>query len=152
MGGGLQEWEERYAAMSRMGHKAMVRGGWVFSQGYRGRVSMFIKWGIVLLGIGVLSACAVIPTGPNVMVLPAPGKPFEVFQADDAACRQYARAQLGLEPGEAADHSGVASRAVGAVLGRAGGALIGAGTGNPAVGAAIGAGSGLVLGGASGLG
>ena len=42
---------------------------------------MFIKWGIVLLGIGVLSACAVVPTGPNVMVLPTPGKPFEVFQA-----------------------------------------------------------------------
>jgi hypothetical protein len=138
--------------MSRMCHKAMVRGGWVFSQGYRRRVSMFIKWGIVLLGIGVLSACAVIPTGPNVMVLPAPGKPFEVFQADDATCRQYARAQLGLEPAEAANQSAVTSGAVGTVLGAAAGALIGAGTGNPAAGAAIGAGSGLVLGGASGLG
>ena len=42
---------------------------------------MFIKWGIVLLGIGVLSACVVVPTGPNVMVLPASGKPFEAFQA-----------------------------------------------------------------------
>jgi hypothetical protein len=152
MGGGLQEWEERYAAMSRICHKAMVRGGWVFSQDYRRRVSMFIKWGIVLLGIGVLSACAVIPTGPNVMVLPAPGKPFEVFQADDAACRQYARAQLGLEPAEAANQSAVTSGAIGTVIGAAAGALIGAGTGNPAAGAAIGAGSGLVLGGASGLG
>jgi len=138
--------------MSRMGHKAMVRGGWVFSQGYRRRVSMFIKWGIVLLGIGVLSACAVIPTGPNVMVLPAPGKPFEVFQADDAVCRQYARAQLGLEPAEAANQSAVVSGAVGTVIGAAAGALIGAGAGNPAAGAAIGAGSGLVLGGAGGLG
>src|SRR5262249_59125493 len=152
MGSGLQEWEERYAAMSRMCHKTMVRGGWVFTQGYRRRVSMFIKWGIVLLGVGVLSACAVIPTGPNVMVLPAPGKPFEVFQADDAVCRQYARAQLGLEPAEAANQSAVTSGAVGTVLGAAAGALIGAGTGNPAAGAAIGAGSGLVLGGASGLG
>lgn len=113
---------------------------------------MFIKWGIVLLGIGVLSACAVIPTGPNVMVLPAPGKPFEVFQADDAVCRQYARAQLGLEPAEAANQSAVVSGAVGTVIGAAAGALIGAGTGNPAAGAAIGAGSGLVLGGAGGLG
>ena len=113
---------------------------------------MFIKWGIVLLGIGVLSACAVIPTGPNVMVLPAPGKPFEVFQADDAACRQYARAQLGLEPAEAANQSAVVSGAVGTVIGAAAGALIGAGAGNPAAGAAIGAGSGLVLGGAGGLG
>jgi len=113
---------------------------------------MFIKWGIVLLGIGVLSACAVIPTGPNVMVLPASGKPFEVFQADDAVCRQYARAQLVLEPAEAASQSAVTSGAIGTIIGAAAGALIGAGTGNPAAGAAIGAGSGLVLGGASGLG
>ena len=113
---------------------------------------MFVKWGILLLGVGVLSACAVIPTGPNVMVLPAPGKPFEVFQADEAVCRQYARSQLGLEPAEAANQSAVASGAVGTVVGAAAGALIGAGAGNAAAGAAIGAGSGLVLGGASGLG
>src|SRR2546430_9527732 len=119
MSGGLQEWEEGYVATSRMCHKVMVRGSWASSQGQRRRVSMFIKWGIVLLGIGVLSACAVIPTGPNVMVLPAPGKPFEVFQADEAACRQYARAQLGLEPAEAANQSAVFSGAVGTVLGSA---------------------------------
>src|SRR5262249_26041174 len=152
MGGGLQEWEGRYAAMSRMCHKAMVRGGWVFSQGCRRRGSMFIKWGIVLLGIGVLSACAVIPTGPNVMVLPAPGKPFEVFQVDDATCRQYARAQLGLEPAEAANQSAVVSGAVGTVIGAAAGALIGAGAGNPAAGGAICAWSRLGLGGAGGWG
>ena len=59
---------------------------------------MFIKWGIVLLGIGMLSACVVVPTGPNVLVLPAPGKPFEAFQVDEAVCRQYAQYQLGVEP------------------------------------------------------
>ena len=112
---------------------------------------MFIKWGIVLLGIGVLSACAVVPTGPNVMVLPAPGKPFEVFQGDDVVCRQYAQSQVGLEPAEAANQSAVTSGAVGTVLGAAAGAIIGAGVGNAAAGAAIGAGSGLVLGGASGV-
>ena len=112
---------------------------------------MFIKWGIVLLGIGVLSACAVVPTGPNVMVLPAPGKPFEAFQADEAVCRQYARSQLGVEPAEAASQSAVASGAIGTVAGAAAGALIGAGVGHPGTGAAIGAGSGLVLGGASGV-
>src|SRR5690242_3110110 len=84
-----------------------------------GELGMLIKWGIVLLGIGLLSACAVVPTGPNVMVLPAPGKPFEVFQADEAVCRQYARSQLGLEPAEAANQSAVASGAVGTVLGAA---------------------------------
>jgi len=113
---------------------------------------MCIKWGIVLLGIGVLSACAVVPTGPNVMVLPAPGKPFEAFQADEAVCRQYARSQLGVEPAEAASQSAVTSGAIGTVAGAAAGALIGAGVGHPGAGAAIGAGSGLVLGGASGVG
>ena len=113
---------------------------------------MFIKWGIVLLGIGALSACAVVPTGPNVMVLPGSGKPFEAFQVDDAVCRQYARSQLGIEPAEAANQSAVASGAIGTVVGAAAGALIGAGAGNAGAGAAIGAGSGLVLGGASGLG
>ena len=112
---------------------------------------MFIKWGIVLLGIGVLSACAVVPTGPNVMVLPAPGKPFEAFQADEAVCRQYARSQLGVEPAEAASQSAVASGAIGTVAGAAAGALIGAAVGNPGAGAAIGAGSGLVLGSAGGV-
>ena len=68
---------------------------------------MFIKWSILLLGIGVLSACAVVPTGPNVMVWPAPGKPFEAFQTDEAVCRQYARYQLGVEPAEAASQSAV---------------------------------------------
>ena len=112
---------------------------------------MLIKWGMVLLGIGVLSACAVVPpTGPNVMVLPTPGKSFEAFQADEAVCRQYARSQLGMGPAEAASQSAVASGAVGTVAGAAAGALIGAGVGSPGAGAAIGAGSGLVLGGASG--
>ena len=80
---------------------------------------MFVKWGILLLGIGVLSACVVVPTRPNVMVLPAPGKPFEIFQEDDAVCRQYARSQLGAEPAEAADQSAVTSSAVGTVIGAA---------------------------------
>ena len=112
---------------------------------------MFIKWGIGLLGIGVLNACAVVPTGPNVMVLPTPGKPIEVFQGDEVVCRQYAQSQIGLEPAEAANQSAFTSGAVGTVLGAAAGAIIGAGVGNAAAGAAIGAGSGLVLGGASGL-
>jgi hypothetical protein len=112
---------------------------------------MFIKWGLVLLGIGILSACAVVPpSGPNVLVLPAPGKPFEVFQGDEAVCRQYARYQIGIEPAEAASQSAVASGAIGTVIGAAAGALIGAGAGNAAAGAAIGGGSGLVLGGVSG--
>jgi hypothetical protein len=112
---------------------------------------MVVKWGIVLLGIGMLSACATVPNGPNVMVLPAPGKPFEVFQADEMICRQYARSQTGIDPAEAGVQSAVASGAVGTVVGAAAGALIGAAVGNPGAGAAIGGGSGLLLGSASGV-
>lgn len=112
---------------------------------------MFVKWGIVLLGIGVLSACVTVPSGPNVMVLPAPGKPFEVFQTDDMLCQQYARSQIGIDPAEAANQSVVASGAVGTIVGAAAGALIGAAAGNPGAGAAIGGGSGLLLGSVSGV-
>jgi len=111
---------------------------------------MFVKRGIVLLGIGVLSACVTVPNGPNVMVLPAPGKPFEVFQAEDMLCRQFSRSQTGIDPAEAGVQSAVASGAVGTVIGAAAGALIGAVTGSPAAGAAIGGGSGLLLGSLSG--
>jgi hypothetical protein len=41
----------------------------------------------------LLSACATAPTGPSVMVLPGSGKSFEQFQAEDAACRQWATQQ-----------------------------------------------------------
>jgi hypothetical protein len=111
---------------------------------------MFVKWGIVLLGVGVLSACVTVPNGPNVMVLPAPGKPFEVFQAEDMLCRQFSRSQTGIDPAEAGAQSAVASGAIGTVIGAAAGALIGAVTGSPAAGAAIGGGSGLLLGSLSG--
>lgn len=43
----------------------------------------------------VLGACATVPTGPTVAVLPGTGKSFEQFRADDAACQQYAVAQAG---------------------------------------------------------
>lgn len=113
--------------------------------------------GCVVTVIGAalaLGSCAVAPpTGPDVMALPGKNKSFEAFQADDAACRQYASAQIGYgSPAEAASQSGVATTVLGTLLGAGAGAAIGAATGNPAAGAAIGAGSGLVLGGATGLG
>jgi outer membrane lipoprotein SlyB len=107
---------------------------------------------ILLLTALGLAGCAVAPpTGPSVAVMPAQGKTFEQFQADDATCRQFASQQIGVDPTVAANQSLVGSAAVGTVLGAAAGAAIGAATGNPAAGAAIGAGSGLFLGGATGL-
>lgn len=41
----------------------------------------------------LLAACAAPPMGPTVGVMPAPNKPFEAFQADQAACQQYAGQQ-----------------------------------------------------------
>jgi hypothetical protein len=107
---------------------------------------------LVLVGALALSACAVAPpTGPSVMALPAQGKSFEQFQADDATCQQYASARIGNgSPQQAANDSAVTSAVVGTAVGAAAGALIGAAAGNPAVGAAIGGGSGLLVGSAAG--
>src|SRR5260370_36626269 len=98
-----------------------------------------------IIGALALAGCAVAPpTGPGVMALPGKDKSFEAFQADDAACRQYASAQIGYaSPAEAATQSGVGSTVLGTVLGGPAGAAIGAATGNPAPGAAIRAGAGL---------
>jgi len=65
---------------------------------------MRARWYVLLLGIGILSACTVLPAGPNVLVLPAVGKPMDAFQIEDGECRSYARQQLGPAP-EAAGSS-----------------------------------------------
>ena len=97
-----------------------------------------------------LAGCATLPSGPSVMVLPAPGKPFEVFQAEDAACRRWAEGQVGMGPQENYNQNVASSAAVGTVLGAGVGAMLGAASGNAGAGAAIGAGSGLLLGSVSG--
>jgi hypothetical protein len=106
---------------------------------------------LLVLLLALLNACAAIPTGPNVMVLPGVGKPFDLFQAEEAWCRSYAQDQLGVAPEQAATQSAVTSTALGTVVGAAAGAAIGAAAGNPALGTAIGAGSGLLVGSASGV-
>ena len=42
----------------------------------------------------LLAACATTPVGPMVRVLPAPYKPFEVFQRDHFECEQWADSQV----------------------------------------------------------
>ena len=44
----------------------------------------------VLAPVLLLSACASEPMGPTVAVMPAPGKPFDVFQGDQALCKHFA--------------------------------------------------------------
>ena len=44
----------------------------------------------VAVSVLLLAGCVSIPIGPSVRVLPAPGKPFDVFVREDALCRQFA--------------------------------------------------------------
>jgi hypothetical protein len=108
------------------------------------------RWVLLLPLIGLLSACAAVPTGPSVMVLPGAGKPFDQFQVDDMLCRQFAQTQTGVPPGEAGRQSTINTAALGTLLGAGAGAALGAAAGDAGVGAAVGAGSGLLLGTASG--
>jgi hypothetical protein len=98
----------------------------------------------------LVAGCATVPLGPSVMVLPAPGKPLDVFQAEDQGCRLWAGRQVGPGPAVAANQSVAGGAAAGTLLGAALGAAIGAAAGNPGIGAAIGAGTGLVAGTATG--
>ena len=111
------------------------------------------KGSILLLAsllLVVVSGCATVPTGPSVTVFPAPGKPFEQFQADDAACRQWAEQRLGISPQETANQNTVAGAVIGTAIGAGLGAAIGSASGNVGTGAAIGAGTGLLVGTAAG--
>lgn len=104
---------------------------------------------LALLPVVLLAGCAQTPTAPHVAVMPAPGKPFEQFAAEEKECRAYAQDSIGGE--NAADRAN--GRAVGAA---ALGTVIGAAAGNvligPRRGTGEGAGMGLIMGSAIGSG
>ncbi len=94
-----------------------------------------VVYGSALL---MIAGCvAPMPTGPRVAVMPAPGKPFEVFADEDRMCRQYAQQSIGSSPNEVASQNAVATTAAGVAIGTAVGALAGGREGAP-VGAAVG--------------
>jgi hypothetical protein len=110
---------------------------------------MTIKWRqrqIALLALLVLSGCATQPSGPNVLVLPTPGKPFEQFQVNDMTCRQWAEKQIGLSAQAVANQNMVTGAVVGTAIGAGAGALMGEASGQSGSGAALGAGTGLLVG------
>ncbi len=72
---------------------------------------------------GMLVGCASVPNGPSVAVMPAPGKPFDLFAAEDRECRQYAEQSIGKPVNEAATDSELKSIAVGTAIGVAAGVL-----------------------------
>ena len=104
----------------------------------------YARISFALLVLLVVGGCTTMPTGPSVMVLPAPGKPFDLFQSEDASCRFWASQQIGQTPQETVNQNTVGSAVLGTAIGAGLGAAIGAASGNAATGAAIGAGSGLL--------
>ena len=96
--------------------------------------------------ISVLAACTSAPTGPTVAIMPREGKPFEVFQAEDQPCRQFAASAV-KDTSDAALKEGVTSAAVGAALGAAAGLVIGGGSHTN-----VGTGAGVGMLGGAGLG
>ncbi len=115
----------------------------------RVRCSSAVLAGLVAVA---MTACATVPTGPSVMVMPGSGKSFEQFQTDDAVCRQWAGGQAGTTTSRAATSSTVTGGAIGTLLGAAAGAAIGAASGHAGTGAAVGAGVGVLGGTAVGAG
>ena len=100
----------------------------------------------VLIPLLLVSACASEPMGPTVAVMPAPGKPFDVFQGDQALCKQYASNEV-QGGAQQANNRQVGTAVLGTLLGAGLGAAVGGGRG-----AAIGAGAGAVGGTAVGAG
>jgi len=94
-----------------------------------------------------LAGCVSVPTGPRVAVMPAQGKPFEVFAAEEQLCRRYAGESIGITADEAAGRNLAGAAATGALIGAAAGALAGG-----SKGAGTGAAVGLVTGSAVGSG
>lgn len=109
----------------------------------------FIKTASGAIFATLLVGCASVPTGPTVAVMPAPGKPFEVFREDDATCRAFAQQQLGANPNEVAREQVLSGAAAGAAIGAASGALLGHGHGGSIE---SGAGAGVIVGSAAGAG
>jgi hypothetical protein len=101
---------------------------------------------LFVLPLLLLNACASEPLGPTIPVMPAPGKPFDVFQSDQALCKQYASGEV-QGGAQSANNRQVGTAVVGTLLGAGLGAAIGGGRG-----AAIGAGAGALGGTAVGSG
>ncbi len=100
----------------------------------------------VIVPMLLLAACASEPLGPTVGAMPQPGKSFDVFQGDQALCKQFASGEV-QGGAQQANNQQVGIGLVGTLLGAGLGAAIGGGRG-----AAIGAGAGALGGTAVGAG
>ena len=108
--------------------------------------NVFRASALALVCLAGLAGCVSAPQGPRVAVMPTPGKPLDLFAAEDQYCRGYAQQMLGPDRrGEAAVGSAVVGTLIGAAIGSA---MSGRHHNNTAAGAA----TGLVMGTAIGAG
>ncbi|HXP97505.1 MAG TPA: YMGG-like glycine zipper-containing protein [Telmatospirillum sp.] len=91
---------------------------------------------LVLSGLMILAGCASAPQGPTIQVMPAPNKPFAVFQEDAAICKQYASQQVAGQA-DSANERALGGALLGTVLGAGLGAAVDGGRG-AGIGAAAG--------------
>jgi hypothetical protein len=107
------------------------------------------KYGVLIMLLS-LTACATVPAGPSVAVMPTSGKPFDLFTQEDASCRHWAEKQIGVSPQDAIEKNTTTGAVAGTAIGAGLGALIGSTSGNAGIGALIGGAGGLLIGTASG--
>lgn len=102
---------------------------------------------ILICSVVALSVvgCATAPTGPRVAVMPAPGKPFEVFAEEDTICRHYAEQSVGQSANDNSAKSFLGAATLGTVIGATAGALSGGHSGAGS-GAAVGLVGGSMIG------
>ena len=101
-------------------------------------ISMWYRKVIYCSALLGFSGCMTsVPMGPRVAVMPAPGKPFDLFMAEERMCRQYAEQSIGASPNEVASKNAIGATAAGVAIGTTVGALAGGREGAP-VGAAVG--------------
>jgi uncharacterized protein YcfJ len=105
------------------------------------RLMTYVTATTTMVATMLLVGCQTMPTGPSVAVMPAQGKPFDLFQQEDQQCRDYAANSVGPSA-QAANNSAVGTAVIGAVIGTAVGAL----THNAGAGAAIGLAGGSIVG------
>ena len=91
-----------------------------------------------MAGLLSLAGCASVPNGPSVAVMPAPGKPFDLFVAEDRECRQFAQQSIGKTVSEAGADSEVKSMAAGTAIGAVAGTVLGGNRNGAGTGAAVG--------------
>ena len=110
----------------------------------KGTIMNTFKTGTILT-LMVLAGCASQPLAPRVAVMPAPGKPFDLFAAEERTCRLYAEQSVGVGQDDPAARRAIESGIVGTAIGALAGAAVGGHEG-----AGVGAAAGLIAGAAVG--